>query len=420
LSRKIALSVLTQYLWLWLPAGAVAALLTYAAAGVSPLIAAGALAGSLLSLVGPLWFEGHNRAVASPKELEDAGLTVLAAVGHFEQSPRSAYPSEDGLEASVAYRVLTDRLKDALEGQRIVVVTSPSPEEGKSTTAANIAMNLAKGGDTVVLVDADLRWSSLRSSSTSAASLGLSGLLLNYLHSPQMAVVRTEEPNLYLLPAGDLPSQPDALLSSPRLRDIVVSLREMADYVVIDAPPVLEAADAALLAAAAGAVMLVVRQDRTRLKALDEAITALYRAGLRPIGAVLNHASHSTTAASAGATAGDVEVLDLPMAAEPEPVQVDPVDNAESDEPEQAETAAAPYLRLVQSHERPLLVFDRAALQAHYRSSLDRAEADTGSLEGTIDNLLVDLETTLELIRSMRHKYTAEEGCNAKRDHALV
>ncbi|HEX5141761.1 MAG TPA: hypothetical protein VFX19_12510, partial [Dehalococcoidia bacterium] len=103
-----------------------------------------------------------------------------------------------------------------------------------------------------------------------------------------------------------------------------------------------------------------------------------------------------------------------------EPVPAGPLDGAESDEPEQAETAAAPYLRLVQPHERPLLVFDRAALQAHYRSSLDRAEADTGSLEGTIDNLLVDLETTLELIRSMRHKYTAEEGCNAKRDHALV
>jgi Mrp family chromosome partitioning ATPase len=281
-------------------------------------------------------------------------------------------------------------------------------------------MNVAKAGDSVVLVDADLRWSSLRSSSTSAASLGLSGLLLNYLHSPQMAVVRTEEPNLYLLPAGDLPSQPDALLSSPRLRDIVVSLREMVDYVVIDAPPVLEAADAALLAAAAGAVMLVVRQDRTRLKALDEAITALYRAGVSPIGAVLNHALHSTAAASAGAIARDAEALGVPTAADPEPVQVDPVDNAESDEPEQAETAAAPYLRLVQSHERPLLVFDRAALQAHYRSSLDRAEADTGSLEGTIDNLLVDLETTLELIRSMRNKYTAEEGCNAERDHALV
>src|SRR5690606_9866638 len=123
----------------------------------------------------------------------------------------------------------------------------------------------------VLLVDADLRWSSLRSAGGDVNSVGLTGLLLDYTRAPHAATIRTEDANLLLLPAGALPPRPEELLTLPRLADIMASLRRMADYVILDTPSVLEAGDACLLARHADAALVVIRAGKTRSRTVNRA-----------------------------------------------------------------------------------------------------------------------------------------------------
>ena len=276
--------------WLLLPTAAAGAGAGYALEGFSPVMAGGAALGLAPALAAGLALELRGHRLRTPEDLERwHDLETLGAIGRFEQSPGSAFPKDDHPGALQAYKELAASLR-ARGGHelRTVLVTSAEAEEGKSTTAANLATVLAQTGSKVVLVDADLRWSSLRSTNASASSLGFSGLLLNYLHSPQLAVVRTNEPNLFLLPAGVLPPNPQELLALPRLGDVVASLREKADYVIFDSPPVLEAEDARLLARNVDATLLVTHAGKTRSRAVNKALKLLMEADARPMGAVLN------------------------------------------------------------------------------------------------------------------------------------
>ena len=242
------------------------------------------------ALAAGLALEMRGSRLKSPEDIERRfDLQTLGSIGRFKQAEGSAMPSEDYPEQLQAYQKLASSLR-AQGGRelRTVLVTSAGPEEGKSTTAANLATVLAERGEKVVLVDADLRWSSLRSTNTNAASLGLSGLLMNYLHTPQLGLVRTNAPNLYLLPAGLLPPKPHELLALPRLGEVFAALRGIAEYVIIDSPPVLEADDAKLLACNADATLLVMHAGKSRSRDVNKAIRILTNADARPLGAVLN------------------------------------------------------------------------------------------------------------------------------------
>ncbi len=254
------------------------------------MIAGGAALGLAPALAAGLALDLRGHRLRTPDDVERrVDLETLGAIGRFRQSPGSALPTDEYPEALQAYQELATSLK-ARGGPevRTVLVTSAGPEEGKSTTAANLATVLAEMGHKVILVDGDLRWSSLRSTNASASSLGLSGLLLNYLHTPQLAVVRTNERNLFLLPAGILPPNPQELLALPRLGDIIASLREMADYVIFDSPPILEAEDTKLLARNADATLLVMNAGRTRSREVNKALGMLMEVDALPLGAVLN------------------------------------------------------------------------------------------------------------------------------------
>jgi capsular exopolysaccharide synthesis family protein len=273
-----------------LPAAAAGAGAGYSLEGVSPVVAGGAAIGLVPAAAAGLAIDlrGHKLRTAADIERR-LDLETMGIIGRFEQSPGSAFPREDEREALQAYKELAASLR-ASGGHdlRTVLVTSAGPEEGKSTTAANLATVLAQTGSKVVLVDADLRWSSLRSTNANASSLGLSGLLLNYLHTPQLAVVRTNEHDLFLLPAGVLPPNPQELLALPRLADIIASLREIADYVIFDSPPLLEADDAKLLAQNVDATLLVTLAGKTRSRTVNRALSLLDDISVQPIGVVLN------------------------------------------------------------------------------------------------------------------------------------
>jgi len=412
MSLKSISSFISSRFWLWGSSGAIGGLLAYAGAGSGFFVLAGVAAGIAPVWLGAWYNERRTDRIKTVEDVERDGLSVLAAVGWFHQGPASPHPTDPHSHAWASYSHLTERLLKAAGGANVFLITSASPEEGKSTTAANLATTLARTGNRVVLIDADLHWSSLRSNAEDVRVIGLSGLLINHSLNPQRAVVSTSDHNLYLLPAGPLPSDPEKLLRTRRPAAILASLRETVDYIVIDAPPVLEAADATLLAAAADATVLVVNAGSTRRRQLLKALECLTDAGIAPIGVVLNHAYAGTSLddsapeslsvpRSLPAAWADSRLVGLaPFGADIEAIKsVEKEPDIEGGAVEEVAAPAVPRLRLLQPYERPLLPFTDPA---HPPAGTPNGVEDP--LEITMDELLVDFEETLALIRHLKDK----------------
>jgi capsular exopolysaccharide synthesis family protein len=214
-------------------------------------------------------------------------------IGRFKADSSPAFSDELQTPSSEAYRQLRTNVHFTGLGNelRTIVITSAYPDEGKSTTAANLATVLAQAGERVILVDTDLRRSSLRRTFDGPTSSGLTGLLLNDFKDPELALVATRWKNLRLLPAGVLPPNPSELLTSPRMGRIIGGLRGLADYVIFDTPPVLAVTDAIVLAAKTDGTILVTEAGRTRTEALRQAVRTLDQAKVRTVGIVLNKAN---------------------------------------------------------------------------------------------------------------------------------
>ena len=149
------------------------------------------------------------------------------------------------------------------EDRRVILVTSPSPQEGKSTVITNLAIALAEIDQRVLLVDADLRRPRLHTVLNQANTWGLSDLLRETTPCedyPAEALCRkTHVPRLSFLPSGPGSVNVSKLLYSPRMDDLLERLRNEFDAVLIDTPPVLRVADARILSRLADAVVLVFR-----------------------------------------------------------------------------------------------------------------------------------------------------------------
>ena len=188
-----------------------------------------------------------------------------------------------------AYRTLRTNLifSQAVQTLRTLVVTSPAPSEGKTTTAANLAVSFAQQGMRVLLVDCDLRRSRIHKMFGVPREPGMTELILGQQELDAVAR-ETAVPGLYILPSGVLPPNPSELLGGERMRKTLASLGEAFDLIVLDTPPLLAASDAAILATIADGVVLVVRAGVTEALAGQQAIAQLQAVGARIVGAVLN------------------------------------------------------------------------------------------------------------------------------------
>ena len=193
--------------------------------------------------------------------------------------------------AAEAYRTLRTNLMFTSVDQPLatLLVTSAVPEEGKSTTLANLAVTLAQGGRSTIVVDCDLRRPRQHEIFGVPAQPGLSDLVLAREGEPALAETGVE--NLWLLPAGTLPPNPADLLSSRRLEAVIEQLKARADYVLFDAPPVIAVTDAALLASKLDGVLLVMSAGQTRRDHAQRAKDLLEKIHVRLVGAVLTNAS---------------------------------------------------------------------------------------------------------------------------------
>lgn len=192
--------------------------------------------------------------------------------------------------SSEAYKALrTGVLFTTLDQQlKAIVITSSELGEGKSRTAANLAISLAQAGHRTLLIDADFRRPSQHRLFGMVKNVGLSNLIIQEVTEDDSIKPVDAVPNLWLLPSGPIPPNPSELLGSARMMEVMSRLWREFDYVIIDTPPVNAVTDASILAASANATLVVVEQGRTTFPALKHAKQMLDRVNANTIGAVVN------------------------------------------------------------------------------------------------------------------------------------
>jgi capsular exopolysaccharide synthesis family protein len=170
---------------------------------------------------------------------------------------------------------------------RVVVVTSAGPSEGKTTVATGLAIAIAQAGQKVILVDCDLRRPRVHRVFGKSSDRGVTTAVMDrgVLTDELLA---TDIPNLSVLPAGPIPPNPAELLQSDRFKQLLATLRESYDRVVIDSPPIVPVTDAAVLSTQVDGTVIVVRAFATARDLVLEAKRSIRGVGGRVIGAVLN------------------------------------------------------------------------------------------------------------------------------------
>ena len=212
----------------------------------------------------------------------EAGLVAYA-------EPKSA--------AAEAYRTLRTNITFASPDKPVhtLLVTSTSPDDGKSTTIANLAITFAASGSPTVLVDADLRRPHLHTIFGLPNDSGLSTLVADLARSKGGAISRlplqdTQVENLQVLTSGPVPPNPAEILASQRMGELLALLRSKAEYVLIDTPPIIAVTDAAVLAPKVDGVLIVINAGKTKRDLAVKARDMLRQVNAHILGVVLNNA----------------------------------------------------------------------------------------------------------------------------------
>ncbi|MDQ0974600.1 capsular exopolysaccharide synthesis family protein [Neobacillus niacini] len=169
-----------------------------------------------------------------------------------------------------------------------IMVTSSGPAEGKSTTAANLAVVFSQLGKKVLLVDADLRKPTVHRAFGVNNLFGFTTVLTKQA-TLASSVLDTEEKDLYILTSGPIPPNPAELLGSKSMEQFIEEASEQFDYVIFDTPPLLAVADPQILANKVDASIFVVFSGKTEIDQAKKAKELLQNAQSKLVGVVLNH-----------------------------------------------------------------------------------------------------------------------------------
>ena len=193
--------------------------------------------------------------------------------------------------ASESYRSLRMNLQFAALDRKLrtLLITSPGPSEGKTTTLANLAVTMAQMEQRVVIADCDLRRPYLNQLFGLGNDQGVTTMMVDDEALAHPPLQETSIKDLQLLASGALPPRPSDLLGSQRMGKIIERLLQDADIVLFDAPPVMSATDAAVLATQVDGVLLVVSAGETKREQVRNAIERLQKVNANIIGSVLNN-----------------------------------------------------------------------------------------------------------------------------------
>jgi len=254
-----------------------------------------AVVGAMIAVGAAFLIEYLDDTIKTPDDVARvSGLSTLGAIARLKETGGTrqlvAWLQTKAPE-SEAYRTLRTNVQFSRVDKpvRSLLVTSAGPSEGKSTTAANLAVVMAQTGQRVVLVDTDLRRPVMHKVFGVANNTGLTSALLN---GDQVVLdghlQGTEVENLSLLTSGPIPPNPSELLGSHRMARLVEKLAGQADLVIFDSPPVLAVTDAAVMGRQVDGVVLVVDAGQTREQVLGQAAGELQKTGANLLGVVLN------------------------------------------------------------------------------------------------------------------------------------
>jgi capsular exopolysaccharide synthesis family protein len=253
------------------------------------------IVGGMLAIGAAFLVEYLDDTVKSPDDVTRAtGLSTLGAIARLKDvgSQRQLISwSQPKAPETEAYRTLRTNIQFSSVDKpiRILLVSSSGPSEGKSTTAANLAVVMAQTGQKVILVDADLRRPVIHKVFGVPNNVGITTTLLagqdvdlaDYLQP-------TEMENLRVSTSGPIPPNPSELLGSHRMAHLIEQLSQLADLVIFDAPPVLAVTDASVLGREVDGVLLVVDAGGTREQALAQTVDELRKTGVNILGIALN------------------------------------------------------------------------------------------------------------------------------------
>jgi len=243
-------------------------------------------------------------AVASAQALAEPPQVVIPPVPPPAPRATVAAVLDPRLVAAVApkslaaeqYRSIRTRVSRAENGraQRAIIITSPNKGDGKSLTAANLALTMAQEyQQRVLLLDADLRRPSLHTLFGISDTPGLTDVLMGGALLDD-ALVSVPEHRLTVLPAGLIPSHPAELLGSAAMRRVLETLRSRFDRILIDMPPVAPLADVTIASSMADGVLMIVRAGVTPKPAIERALGMFDSS--KVLGLVLNDAGESNAA----------------------------------------------------------------------------------------------------------------------------
>jgi polysaccharide biosynthesis transport protein len=269
-------------------------------------LALGAGLGIFLGCCVALLVEAVDNKIQGADEVEALQIPLLGISPQIEASKTSSHALMlDSRHADSAFGESVRRLRSGLLISRsgtppqVLLVSSASPGEGKSTLSLSLAISLSQYEKKVLLVEADMRRPVLCRRLGLQRTDGLSVLLSDH-EAPTAILPAANNPNLYLLPAGPTPPYPAELLGSPRMHTLMDEWRAEFDFIVVDSPPVLPVTDAQLLEEMADATVLLARVGFTTRAALERAYKLLLmhrKDQARPaIGVLLNFVARRSSA----------------------------------------------------------------------------------------------------------------------------
>lgn len=188
------------------------------------------------------------------------------------------------------YRTLRTNIQFSMVGRKLKTIqfTSSGPNEGKTTTAVNVAVLFASQGKKVLLVDADMRKPSLHTVFQVSNQKGLSTILTDEKPNPASVIYPLEQNHLFLLTSGIQPPNPSELLASKQMNILMQYFKEHYDLVIFDLPPILPVTDAQIMASKVDGTVFVIRHNLAHLNEVLQAKEMLQRVQANVIGAVFN------------------------------------------------------------------------------------------------------------------------------------
>jgi capsular exopolysaccharide synthesis family protein len=230
--------------------------------------------------------------IKSPEDVtKHLGLPVLGSILHVDEEEGPVTLTQPRSPVSEAFRSLRTNIQFSSVDYplRTLLVTSPSPMDGKTTVSINLSIAMAQNGFRTITVDADFRRPKLHKALGLSNRFGFSNYFVQSPHDIYKGLQNpTDMDNFHVMTTGSLPPNPSELFGSERMVNILSWFEEYADVVLIDSPPLLPVTDAAVLAPRVDGVILVVKPGVTKLNACKHAVDQLRKVGSNIIGIVLN------------------------------------------------------------------------------------------------------------------------------------